>query len=488
MNIFDKEYKFNGNYLCTWISQKKYARKAYAGDPKFITQEMRNVLNDKMLFSGDDYPFHFIPKEMRKSVILLLDDGWDVPFNVHPRNDLNLFGRVILDEQKFAGYGDTPVDAYKTLVKKVEALGYAGVGFWISPKMYNETSSATLEEAREYWTERAKWCNEAGIRYWKVDWGNHDKSYEYRKMMTECVKEYAPGLYIEHTVICWPLGGTVFPEQEEAKTNAKIFEISDFFRTYDVVEPYYDVTTLNRVDILLSNADKSKFIKGVKGAINVENSTPVAVGLGFNLGIMDDEIDTKVAVKWQTVCPPTSIFETDYIKSEDRLKDYLFGDAKITDWANHPHELYEITAPAISARGTKLPVVEKMDEPPFVMAYSHPQTKAYAVSTISRVIDPNPKVIRLANVTIFPEELTSTIGVFGHYKTLTIEFNENIPAGAKLFAQYILADEAEDITSEVKIEDNKIIIDGILLRKLGYGKTSHVGDEDPSLALKLITE
>ena len=61
-----------------------------------------------------------------------------------------------------------------------------------------------MDKERTGWEERARWCHEAGVMYWKVDWGRGAADGNYRRMMTECVRKYAPALKIEHALVRQP--------------------------------------------------------------------------------------------------------------------------------------------------------------------------------------------------------------------------------------------------------------------------------------------
>lgn len=487
VNILNKPYKETGNYLCTWGAQASVA-KHFNVKGRNIPEQQRNVMNDDMLFRSDSL-YHLVPKKYRSAIFFLLDDGWDVPYDTDASNGaLAPFGSVIPDSEKFPNYGNNPTEKLKTLSDKVKALGYAGLGLWISPQMVYEKEDATLEEARKYWSERARWCNDAGVRYWKVDWGKHCFTRDYLEMMTECVKENAPNLFIEHAFGQGPFFGATSPEDPKAKRMAEIFEVSDYFRTYDVLEPFVDSESLCRLDALLSNADKTKMKSGVGGYINIESSPFIAAGLCVNMGIMRGGGNVDAAISWQRMAPPMSVFEADYIKSERRLTDYKYGDVRPANWTDFYEKTFEISAPAITARGTKLPLVSEMEEPPFVMASCHSTTKAYTIATLHRVIDPNNHFISLADITVFPEALDAVIGIFGYYKNLTVEFDEKIPENAKIYAQCMLDDEAFEVTDKVNIENNRLVLEGKLLRLWGRSKKALGYKEDPAVAIKIVIE
>ncbi len=485
MNLLNAPFVPNGNYVCTWETQEAVAKK-YNVEGENIPAKQRNVMNAEMLF-GENSLYHIVPKEFRGSLYFLIDDGWDVPYNANSEKSRAPFGSLILDAEKFPGYGEEPAQRLKTLSEKVKELGYAGLGLWISPQIPFESEETTLEDAYRHWAKRAKWCNEAGVKYWKVDWGKHHAQREYLELMTDCVKKYAPKLHIEHSLSQGPFAGTKSPEDAIAKKMAELFEVSDYFRTYDVIEPFVENQTLCRLDGLLSNVDLGKMKSNVGGFVNVESAPLIAAGLSVNVGIMYGGGNVNALLNWQRLSPPMSVFEADYQKSERRLTDYKYGDVKPVFWTDFYGKDFEVSAPAITSRGTRLPEVENLDQPPFVMASCNSKTNAYAVSTLSRVMDPNNKVIVLADVKIFPKDIFAPIGVFGYYKNLTVQFEENLPENAKIYAQCLLDDEAFEITDKVDLKENSFNIDGKLLRLFGRSKDAFGYKEDPAVVIQIIT-
>lgn len=484
MNLLNKPFCENGNYLCTWDLQEKIALKLnIAGEN--IPVKQRNALTDSMLF-GENSLYHVVPKEYLGGIYFLIDDGWDVPFGTNTHKSKAPFGSLILDSEKFRGYGDTPAERLKTLNQKVKAMGYAGLGLWISPQIPFENQNTTMEDHRNHWCERAKWCQDAGVRYWKIDWGEHAFRRDYLEMMTECIRKNAPDLLIEHAVVHSPFGGPKTPEDDIAKKMANIMEISDFFRTYDVCEPFSNTITLCRTNALLCNVKKENFIHNAKGYVNIESSPEIAAGLGLNMGIMAYNGNVGACLNWQRLAPPMSIFDADYIKSNELLTDSAFFEASPVWWFDAKGQEISSTVPAIAARGTKLPKVEADTVKPIVLACCNNKTKAYAVSTLKRCLDVNKSFIAPAKVTVFPEDLTAPIGIFGYYKTLQIEFSDAIPKNAKIYAQCLLETESQDVTENITIDDNKIIIDGKNLRLWGRKSDAIGNTEDPALIIQII--
>lgn len=139
-----------------------------------------------------------------------MDDSWDVPLD----GNSDYYGSLILNAEKFPSYTDTsPGQALKKLKDDITKAGWKSLGGWVCAQ---ESPLFPASSQEEYWIERLKWADEAGFAYWKVDWGKHCDSPEFRKMLSKLGREYAPNLTIEQAG-----QDTVIP-------------FCDAFRTYDV--------------------------------------------------------------------------------------------------------------------------------------------------------------------------------------------------------------------------------------------------------------
>ena len=67
---------FNGDYLCTWWNQCGAA--ADMGLTGSGLSEWRDALCQEAVFDTEKY-YHPIKRELRGSLVFLLDDGWDIP-------------------------------------------------------------------------------------------------------------------------------------------------------------------------------------------------------------------------------------------------------------------------------------------------------------------------------------------------------------------------------------------------------------------------
>ncbi len=481
MNIIPKKQPKSANYICTWGVQNKLVREFNL--PNVAASGARDTLTEDYLFNHKYY--HFMPDEYRSGLIFLLDDGWDVPYNSLQPSEAGPFGSLEPDSERWKSFGTTPKERLINISKKIKELGYQGLGLWVSPQLPFSEKEPDMVKARAHWEEKAKWCNEADVMYWKVDWGRHSKSVGYREMMTECVKKYAPNLIIEHAYGQDPFTSDKVTD-ETGKGMAEVCEYSDCFRTYDLAEQFEATDAYKRADVMLRNVDKTKFRHGVKCLVNIETPVSVAAGLGFNVGIMHYSRDMEALLRWQRISPAFGIAEADYISSAEKVTESKFFDVDPYFWLKVGGKLYSFDVPVAASRGTRLPDVKCDGEKPIILASENPNNGAYAVSAVRRTVEPNSGIIYLADVTIYPSSGENPIGVFGYFRTLTVAPEHSISKDSHIYIQGMLAEEATDITDSVTIADGKLIIDGMLLRKHGFADYERRGLTSPAAIIKIV--
>ncbi len=140
-------------------------------------------------------------------------------------------------------------------------------------------------------------------------------------------------------------------------------------------------------------------------------------------------------------------------------------------------------APARVARGMALPFVSADGEPPFVAASRHPNG-AIAVATLSRT-DPQKSIfVPLADVTIAGNDGCSPIGIFGRYHSLTL--NLTAPLGSRrVWAQDLAGDDGADITDSVYRSDQRMVLSGDLIDRVGRSAATPGDLSEPGLVLAL---
>lgn len=464
MNLIPEKVSPCGSYYCTWHHQTKVMKKY--GIPDEHGSGVRDALCAEYLFNeADDY--HWLPPEDRAGVWLLLDDGWDVAPGTqnNGRASRRFFGSVEPDPVKFGSLGDTPLERLKSLDRLAKEHGYAGLGVWIAPQVCGEIEDSPMDVAEQYWITRAQLCAEAGVRYWKVDWGYNSNNTEYRRMMTRVVKQYAPDLMIEHAFIQKPAN----PPEERAERRAlsrAAFAIGDAFRSYDVIWPLMESVTLSRLHEVLENHPAPEY--GVRQMPNAEYRYFTAAGLGCSVGIMDETIFAVAVLRWERIAPPFGANEAKYIYSDEFLTDSFYYPKNVVSWLPYAGTTVSDSAPAVMARGCRLPFVSPVGNlKPFVCASKNPISGAFAISTNRRTVDPNTLIIAPARIIWEIDDPTAPVGIFGYMDALTLVYPRKIDPRAKIFAQNLVKKEAEDITSEVIIEGNRVTIPGKTMQRVG---------------------
>jgi len=433
-----------------------------------------------------------------------------VPYNTLPNENKDRFGSCELFEERFPSCSGNPAKRLIKLNEIVQGHGWKGVGLWIAAqaKGENDKTIYDIDTLKAYWKERAIWCADAGICYWKVDWGIHAHDFVFRKMLTDIAKEYCPDLKIEHAYCMGPFNGLNDESRrfKDWKTESGIsyldmniatLNFSDYLRIYDVAAELSVATTLDRVVELLS---KGKTSPDVLNILNVEDELFLGAALGCSVGVMrhpiwNEEIRPDIgkrrkrideisrAIRWHRIAPPYGIGQNDVYVSDEIAKDsWDFG--RTYDWSGVFNTTESQTSPIAVSRGIDLPLIIAGDLKPIVVASRHPVTKAVSIATLPRTVLDRGFVIPAADITLIVEECEVQIGIFGTYKSLNLDFSCDIST-KKIFAQDLIGDECLDITSEVKIEGNRLKLQGELISKVGLSNATEFDASYPGLILVL---
>ena len=444
------------NYWCTWGTQgSQVKRSAEAGKIKFDgdqggTVPQRNNINERVLFDADGWATSWWPN-LRKDLYFLLDDGWDVPYGSNNDNaGIHVFGACVPDRTRFPSLSGTPGERLRQLNDRMKACGWRGAALWVACQTPGEKAPwrpggkpedlLPLGQSREKWAERVRISKEAGIRYWKVDWGLHAADADYRAMMTEVKNAIYPELTIEH---CWsmkPLNGfwpgkdgtvagnrRLFGDERWEKRRGdfeKILAASDVFRTYDIIAPFQESSTLERCAYFSELAES----KAMKVMLNVENDAVVGAALGHALGIMwsyaahGQPSTYDVALAWQGLAPP---FGHDRgirtVHSAETLEDSWTYAANASWYTPINGQSVSQRAPAAVMRGLPLPEVKADGEKPFVCGARFPNG-AMAFAFLKRAFGGKRDVTCLADVTLDAAlEPGRPFAIFGEFRTFTLK-------------------------------------------------------------------
>lgn len=497
MNLIPDTMKKTGNYFCTWDSQ---CDEMYARNPSAGRIPSRDAMCEEFLFGENGLLNSF--DGVRDDLIVVLDDGWDVPYGA---TDSRLFGSLEADPERFPSFSALhPAKRLKALSEKIRALGYRGLGLWVptqSPSLVDGSEiSRTPQEKRLYWEERAKWCGEAGVVYWKADWGKHQGDADYCKMMTECARKYAPGLMIEHGLVGRPLlesaeNGHGVPEQV-TRYLQKVLPFCDYLRTYDVVHELKYASTIDRAAICLAAAGR---IEGSCGVLNIEDTALIGAALGCAVGVMRHDFEKKrkylplpprlvsesvCTLRWQRIAPPFAANQGELHISDERLKD-VWRCPKRADnfWPNVSEGDYYVTAPAAVSRNMPLPVVTAEGEKPYVVCSIHPDTGALCAAATPRTFVDGIDVTPLADISLQGRSPSVPIGLFGRFRSLSIVFRE--PAeGRRVFAQSLLSGAAREVTDQIGLSGNCLNVPGDLMLRIGEPEDAASGI--PAIVLQMV--
>ncbi len=471
-----------GNYWCTWDTQFR-VNDVEAGKN---TKNLRNVLTQEFLF-GEKGMLSDSFKKVRGDLYVLLDDGWDVGWDVPGDGPVSIFGSLELFEEKFPDCTGEPWQRLAKMREKVCSLGFRGLGLWICANGKGERQDAPFswEEMEAYWRERAIWCRKAGVDYWKIDWGYHSGDGAYRDRMTQIVKAYAPDLKMEHALCRGPLDR----EETDLEKLGAILACSDYFRTYDVIKEFVFSTTINRVvETFQAKAGRHY---GCQCVLNVEDAVILAAGLGCSMGVMrhpcwggteTDILDwglrwneVERTLRWQRIAPPFGLYEVENKASEGLLEDWTGslagpdGQGWLKDIGILPEGgTIQQKAPAILARNMEFPKVEALEgEQAFLACSRHPQTGAVSIAFLPRTCGERKLFTPGMDVTFSLGALAKPVGIFGEFGVLTILLDE--PLEGRIYLQDLCREEAVDVTGIVVADtSNKLVIDFARLKEKGW--------------------
>lgn len=461
-------------YFCTWAAQNQLCAKGYeAADPALFEGDQgakgaRHCLTEEILFGEGGFA-HLYPKS-RAHLYLMLDDGWDVPFGIHPDKNKWGFGALTVDEARFPSLHGTPAQRLKQLNDRAKLLGWRGIGIWVAAQASGDDYDAPFDEdaMRAYYTERLLWSKHAKVRYWKVDWGTHCHSVPYRKLLTELGHALYPELWIEHAFCCPPTNGVAGTEQirfadtqEQLNKTLQVYENSDIFRSYDVTgDRLCAVSTLDRLYELLRHAG---------GIVNCEDELYIGAALGCSIGVMRSSFglperlsahrlgEVDATVRFQRLAPPFA--GTPLLCSQEILTDQYFFRPGDTWDSRIIGKTVVQAAPAVMARNTALPEVKPCARAPYVLCSQNP-SGVYAVAAVVRCqhrADTTPPEV------VCTVGASRTVGVFGDFAALTLCTDAPI---THITAQCLHGEAVTVLTDAVCIDGARITLDGALLRSL----------------------
>lgn len=481
------------NYWCTWSAQNYMFG---IGNPAFEPKELeggqgaehaRAAMNETNLFGPAGWVTTFFP-QVRGDLYVVFDDGLF-------RDGIGSFQ---IDEKKFPFLAGLDAgERMRKLNDRTRAAGWRGAALWCGAP----------QNSGEVATNFVLWSKHGGIEYWKIDGGDDNFA------LMDIARSLYPALKLEHIAGAGPFNtgeGGRFTKYQPGCQEGRCLEHSDTFRTYDVSTALSLPTALDRVKEALLYGNEHK----VRALINCEDEVYLAATLGCAMGIMRhpmlglrralglDDLDPAFgsprqckrrldevvrALHWQRIAQPFARFG-----DESRPEDATRIDEKILtdEWTFKPGEMwdseaigktYRQGAPARASRGLPLPEVTSDGEPPFVVAGRFPNG-AVAVATQGRTLEGKNWFFSPTDVTLQLGSASGPIGIFGRYRSLTLQ--SAAPLGdVRILAQDLAGVQAEDITSQVTIKANTLILPGALIEKVGLRAASQGDTSDPGLVL-----
>ncbi|MCE5343560.1 MAG: hypothetical protein LLF96_08285 [Eubacteriales bacterium] len=527
MRFFAEAAQRTPNYFCTWAAQNyRYGCDFPALDSAKLegacgARHARDSMNETAIFGPEGWANRFHPGA-KTALYLLLDDGWDVPPEVDPA----YFGSLIVDENRFPSCTGTPAERLARLNWMAKASGWRGIGLWVAaqeaPALMRGRNMRDPEWQKAYWMERLEWSRQAGVEYWKVDWGEHAHEWTFRENLTRWGREMAPSLTIEHAwcqscVNDERLDVEKDPYDQQSlvirtgRADAALIDrqkqlltFSDVLRSYDVLPYLSQAQTIERVSRLLTAA-QNETITGM-GLINCEDEAYIAASLGLCSGVMRFPLmglrpgtdmdctfpasrrNTKRRMdevarltRFQALMPAFGVQCMTVNVDDTLLMDAWSFEPGQTWLSTAIHQVVEQSAPACVARGMKLPLVRAQGEPPFVLAAQHPNGTA-AVATIGRAKVGDSYFTPLAEISLDLEGICSCLGVFGRYAALHLKGAGF--AGKRFFARDLLGDRADDITASVTLQGDTVSLPGELIARVGLSRATYGDESEPGLVLE----
>ena len=491
------------NYWCTWATQgTTLKRNVQAGEVAYVGDQgvplQRDNLNEQVLFGPNGWARRLYPNE-RGALYLLLDSGWDLPYGTRTHgDDMALRGACIPDEKRFPSLKGSPAERLRALNERVKALGWRGIGVWLPCHTHGEAPGRmfSLDVVRTVWTEKLRLCREAGVNYWKVDWGLRSYDCDLRSLMTELKNDLHPTLEIEH---CWipgiPLNGIVISKEgtvegpgrlvgnpEWAKKRLwqqRTLAVSDVFRTYDVIAPFDFVVTLERCAYYSPMAEE----RGLPVLFNIEDVPLIGVGLGHVLGIMSSGAngdgvvtnDACVALAWQKLAPPFGHDTASVTRfGDEALEDvWTYSDSDCSWFSAAARKTIRQSAPAVVTRGLPLPEVRAEGPKPFVCGARYPNG-AVALAFLPRTVGGRRYRECPADVSVDMRlEEGKPLGLFGRFRSVTL--TGGISKGFRILARQLPCGRAKDVSAQCVISGRgDVVIPGAVLEKPRGQYTPHV--------------
>jgi hypothetical protein len=463
-------------------------------------------LTEANLFGPEGWAQAF--KAVHGDMILLLDRGWNQAPGSTASSSFQPSGSMEVSEAKFPSSTGGASQKLAKLSEKVQLLGWKGLGIVVS--VMAPAGVAT----EPYFRDHLRAGHQSGVLYWKL--APHGRmGIRAQRDLAELAPGEAPNLVLESSYSWGPLNDQANTGQMHAmagngrfrtwaqgqmlETALEIAAFSRVFRTGETTPQLAIPTTLDRVAELLMRGGGDL---GNDFLINCEDEAYLAAALGCTMGVMrhpalrppaDGGVDPRLlryrttevvrALRWQRIAPPWPVGYTKTDLDGVRLEaDWRLGVGDTPDPAA-AGLMARQGAPARIARNTTLAAVSSGGTLPYVVTSKHPNG-ATAVATLPRVYAGRGVVYGEADVTIEVEDPMRPVGVFGRFKSLTLDLVAPPPA-MRVMAQDLASGKAEDITERVNMAGSTMVIPGDLINKVGQSASPRDDQSDPGLVIQI---
>lgn len=491
------------NYWCTWCAQgadfdagvlTDRSRRSKGGN------STRDGIDEIAAFGKGGYASFF--PESRGEMLLVFDDGWDVPYGAQPRQR-GEFAAMFPHPTRFPSFSGSPSERLAQLAQRTRDAGWRGLGLWTCVQAQGEQGHPDWKgvSAEEEWKRKFDWFARAGVRYLKCDWGMQAGDVAFRRMLTRIRDEIAPEVLMEHCVCQPPLSGfdekkrggsgrrLCGPEDEALRAlERKVLPFSDCWRIYDWYDPLVVPQALDRTVCDLHLAEQT----GSKAIVSTEDCVYLGAGLGCSFGAMRGpwrahpgffpegqencrrlrEVDR--AVRWARLAPAFGPTDGHDVRWSDETLSDSWLVTKDNFWYAPAHGCtVEQAAPARIARGLPLPEVRTTGSAPYVACARHPNG-ALSVLAMPRVQADGWKTPR-ADVALSAELVPGRpLGVFGRFGSLSVGSRPK----CRVFAQDLAGGRVHDVTDEARFENGRLTLPGALLARIG--KECDADDSQPA--------
>lgn len=463
-------------------------------------------LVEASLFGPEGWAQAFKP--VHSDLVLLLDFGWDQAPGAAVSTGLLQPGSMEVSEAKFPSCKGSPGTRLSRLSEMVKLLGWKGLGV----RAAVQTPAGMAPET--YLRGQLRTGHQAGVLYWKIA-PQVRAGIRVQRDLSEYAVGEAPNLVLENSFLWGPLndqanaghsfamsGSGRFRTWDQGQMLETALEIAAFsrvFRTGEITPQLSVPTTLDRVaDLLLRGGGN----RGNDFLLNCEDEAYIGAALGCTLGVMrhpslkppagrsDDPrllryrtTEVVRALRWQRIAPPWPVGYTktdlDVVRLED---DWRLGASETRD-AGAVGLMVRQGAPARVARNSPLASVSSDSTLPFVVSSRHPNG-ATAVAALPRVFAGSGVVYGEADVTLVVEEPIRPIGVFGRFKSLTLDLI-GPPPEYRVMAQDLASNEAVDITGRVNTAGSTMVVPGDVISRVGQSASPRGDQSDPGMVIQI---